>query len=56
MTENFDHHSKDHFPDLKHFIRSIQHIEGDPDCFGKSNGHCDREDCKWREYCLKERE
>jgi hypothetical protein len=55
MEENFDNHSKGHFPDIKHLIRSIQHIEGDPDCFGKSDVNCDREDCKWREYCLKEK-
>jgi hypothetical protein len=42
------------FPDLTHFIRSIQRIEGNPDCFGKADGGCERLDCCWREYCLKE--
>ena len=55
MSENFDNHLKEQFPDLEHLIRSIQHIEGNPDCFAKSDGHCDREDCVWREYCLKEK-
>jgi hypothetical protein len=56
MTNNLENRLKDSFPDLKHLIRSIQSIEGNPDCFGKSNGYCDREDCLWREYCLKEKE
>lgn len=38
--------------DLFHFIRSIQRLEGNPDCFGKSQGFCDRMDCTWRKYCL----
>jgi hypothetical protein len=54
MADNLDNNSKDHFPDLKRLIRSIQHIEGNPDCFGKADGNCDQEDCSWREYCLKE--
>jgi hypothetical protein len=55
MADNFDNPSKDHFPDLKRFIRSIQRIDGNPDCFGESDGNCDRDDCLWREYCLKEK-
>ena len=55
MADNFDNHSKDQFPDLKHLIQSIQRIEGDEDCFGRSEDHCDRKDCLWREYCLKEK-
>lgn len=39
--------------DLCRLIRSIQRIEGNPDCFGRSNGSCDRTDCCWRSYCLK---
>ncbi len=39
--------------DLCRLIRSIQHIEGNPDCFGRSDGSCDRTDCCWRSYCLK---
>jgi hypothetical protein len=40
-------------PDLTHLIRSIQRVEGNPDCFGKADRECDRRDCSWREYCLK---
>jgi len=41
-------------PDITRFIRSIQRLEGNPDCFGTATGACDRPDCLWREYCLKE--
>jgi len=44
------------FPDLSHLIQSIQRIEGNPDCFGTAAGYCDRLDCQWRDYCLKEPE
>lgn len=40
--------------DIKRLIRSIQRLEGNPDCFGTAAGACDRTDCLWREYCLKE--
>jgi hypothetical protein len=56
MTDNINNQSKDQFPDLKHLIQSIQRIEGNTDCFGKSDENCDREDCHWREYCLMEKE
>jgi hypothetical protein len=55
MADNLDNNSKDHFPDLKRLIQSIQHIEGNAECFGTADGNCDREDCLWREYCLKEK-
>jgi hypothetical protein len=55
MENNLYNHLKEQFPDLRHLIRSIQLIEGDPDCFGKSNGSCERQDCIWLEYCLKEK-
>lgn len=42
------------FPGLSLLIRSIQRIEGNPDCFDTSGGFCDRYDCNWRCYCLKE--
>jgi hypothetical protein len=38
-------------PDVPHLIRSIQRLEGNPDCFGKTVSDCRRE-CPWREYCL----
>ena len=44
------------FPDLPHIIQSIQRLEGNPDCFGTAGGSCDRLDCKWRGYCIKEPE
>ena len=53
MADNSDNNSKDHFLDLTRLIRSVQHIEGNPECFGKADEHCDRQDCFWREYCLK---
>jgi hypothetical protein len=37
--------------DLTHLIRSVQRIEGNPDCFGKTNGRCDQADCCWKSYC-----
>ncbi|RJP85110.1 MAG: hypothetical protein C4518_17275 [Desulfobacteraceae bacterium] len=43
-----------HMPDMTRFIQSIQRLEGDTDCFGKDTGACNRTDCLWREYCLKE--
>jgi len=54
LADDFDNGPKGHF-DLKRFIRSIQHIEGNPECFGEADGYCDRKDCQWREYCLKEK-
>ena len=42
------------FPDLTHLIRSIQNLEGNPECFGRAEGSCDRSECAWREFCLKE--
>jgi hypothetical protein len=38
--------------DLTNLIRSMQRLEGNPDCFRTANGHCDRLDCAWRVYCL----
>jgi len=43
----------ENLPDITNLIRSVQRIEGNPDCFGKSDGNCDRLDCAWRELCLK---
>ena len=45
---------KDNSVDLIHLIRSIQRLEGNPDCFRRAIKHCDRVDCVWRIYCLKE--
>jgi hypothetical protein len=43
---------QDYSPDLTHFIRSMQRLEGNPDCFRRTNQDCDRGDCVWRAYCL----
>jgi hypothetical protein len=32
-------------------IRSIQRLEGNPDCFGTVDNSCERTGCAWREYC-----
>ena len=44
---------KEDYCDRAKLIRDIQKEEGNPQCFGKANGHCDRLDCAWRAYCLK---
>jgi len=53
MGDRMDRESCSNCPDITHLIRSVQRIEGNPDCFGKSDGNCDRSDCAWRELCLK---
>jgi len=40
------------FCDLTRLIRSIQRLEGNPDCFGTVENSCERTGCAWREYCL----
>ena len=35
-------------------IRALQRAEGNFDCFGRSEGYCDRGDCAWRDDCLKQ--
>jgi hypothetical protein len=51
------HQSGGDMLDLSLLIQSIQRIEGNPDCFGSAAaGYCDRLDCQWRAYCLKEPE
>ena len=54
MLDRTDTGSSDNLPDITRLIRSVQRIEGNPDCFGKADGNCDRLDCAWRELCLKE--
>jgi hypothetical protein len=41
------------FCDLVQLIRSLQRLEGHPDCFGTADHFCGRTECAWREYCLK---
>jgi len=45
MTEDFS--------DLVRLIRSLQRLEGHPDCFGTAEDSCGQTECAWREYCLK---
>jgi hypothetical protein len=40
--------------DRTKLIRDLQKAEGNPQCFGTANGQCERHDCAWRAYCLKE--
>jgi hypothetical protein len=40
------------FLDITALIRSIQRIEGNFDCFRRTDGYCDQLDCYWRPYCL----
>jgi len=54
MLDGKDTGSSNNSLDITRLIRSVQRIEGNPDCFGKADGNCDRLDCAWREYCLKE--
>lgn len=39
--------------DLARLIRSLQRMEGQPDCFGAADQSCGRTECSWREFCLK---
>ncbi|MDY6881598.1 MAG: hypothetical protein V2J25_05350 [Desulfatiglans sp.] len=39
--------------DITRLIRSIQRMEGNPDCFRRAGESCGNSDCAWREYCLK---
>ena len=54
MGDRMESDSMENLPDITNLIRSVQRIEGNPDCFGKSDGNCDRLDCAWRELCLKQ--
>jgi len=53
MCDRMESDSRENLPDITNLIRSVQLIEGNSDCFGKSDGNCDRLDCVWRELCLK---
>jgi hypothetical protein len=54
MPDCINDDSNGKLPDIIRLIRSIQRIEGNPDCFRTADGECDRLDCSWREYCLSE--
>ena len=40
------------FLDITKLVRSVQSAEGNPDCFRKAEGYCDRLDCAWYRYCV----
>ena len=40
--------------DLTGFIRSLQRVEGNVDCFKRANNECNQLDCAWRHYCLED--
>lgn len=46
--------SRKDFLDITNLVRSIQRAERNPDCFRKAEDYCDRRDCSWRPYCLRE--
>jgi hypothetical protein len=41
------------FFDLARLIRSLQRLEGNPECFGTAGNSCEQPLCAWRDYCLK---
>jgi hypothetical protein len=54
MVREEDMVGSQNFPEFARFIRSIQRIEGNADCFGKGDRSCERQDCAWRVYCQQE--
>lgn len=38
---------------LTEIYRNRQRLEGNPDCFAKSDTFCDQENCIYRNICLK---
>jgi len=54
MNNKINTGPEEKLPDLKHLIKSIQRIEGNPDCFGTIGEACDRLDCAWYTFCCKE--
>ena len=43
---------KRNFLDITALIRSIQHAEGNTECFRRGKGDCDKIDCAWHKYCV----
>lgn len=52
--QNVNLNKKKDFLDIPALVRSIQRAEGETDCFRRHKGYCDRLDCQWRRYCLKD--
>lgn len=40
------------FVDITALIRSIQCVEGNPDCFRRAQEYCEQIDCCWHLYCM----
>jgi hypothetical protein len=49
---DWNENAKSGFVDITELIRSIQRVEGNPDCFRKGKDNCDEVECAWRQYCL----
>jgi len=49
-----DKKNSERCPDLTQFVRSLQRIEGKPDCFATIPRECDPSYCQWHCYCLRE--
>ena len=43
----------DNYCDLPRLIRSLQRLEGNPDCFGSDPEGCEQPECAWRTYCVR---
>ena len=43
---------KKDFLDRTALIRSIQRVQGNPDCYRRGQVDCDQLDCSWRKHCL----
>ena len=54
ITDKKGSRLQDNPVDLRHLIRSVQRLEGNPDCFQTAKEHCDQKGCVWRVYCLEE--
>jgi len=52
MVEEINPDAKKSAVNMTLLIRSIQHIEGNPDCFRRAMDFCEHLDCAWRKYCL----
>ncbi|MFC1857718.1 universal stress protein [Thermodesulfobacteriota bacterium] len=47
---------KKNYSDITALIRSVQRAEDNVACFRTGRAVCDRMDCLWREYCLKDQQ
>jgi hypothetical protein len=54
MSDRIDEEQRENMPDIIRLIRSVQGMEGNPECFATAVDGCDRLECLWREYCFKE--